>query len=252
MSAPALRLRALPFLVRVGLSGVVAALALGLWASLEHVREHHQNRDGQAGVSSTDLLGAYHGVSVPAPLVTALERGHPEALAPADRDALLAWLRGADVSQRYDDPDLGERAPAELLGRSCLACHARRATDGDGIGERVPLEYWDDVAKLAQAQELAATPRAILVTTTHTHALALGTLAVIVGALAWATRFGKLRELVIAAMGIGLAADLASWWLVRESASWLWLLIGAGALYAASTALALVLVLAELWLPKRD
>lgn len=252
MSAAALRLRALPWLVRVGISGVVAALALGLWASLEHVREHHQNRDGAFGVSREDLLGAYHGVSVPAPLVTALERGHPETLAVADRAALLEWLRGANVSQRYDDPDLGERAPAELIGAACLSCHARRATDGDAIGESVPLEYWDDVAKLAQPKELAPTPRAILVTSTHTHALALGTLAAVVGSLAWATRFGRLRELVIAAMGVGLAADLASWWLVRESASWLWLLIGGGALYAASTALALVLVLAELWLPRRD
>lgn len=252
MSASALRLRALPFLVRIGLSGVVAALALGLWASLEHVREHHQNRDGQSGVSREDLLGAYHGVSVPAPLVTALERGHPDALAGADRAALLDWLRGPDVSQRYDDPDLGERAPAELIGAACLSCHARRATAGDGIGERVPLEYWDDVAKLAQPKELAATPRAILVTTTHTHALALGTLSAIVGALLLATRFGKLRELLAAAIGVGLAADLASWWLVRGSASWLWLLIGGGALYAAATALALVLVFAELWLPRRD
>jgi hypothetical protein len=252
MSPSGFRLRALPLFVRLGLCGALAALALGLWASLEHVREHHQARDGAPGVSREDLLGAYHGVSVPAPLVTALERGHPETLPAAERAELLAWLRGPELSQRYDDPDLGERAPAERIGRACLQCHARRATDGSGIGEQLPLEYWDDVAKLAQAKELVATPRAILVTSTHTHALALGTLSVLLGALVWATRFGRLRELVIAAQGIALAADLASWWLVRESASWLWLLVGSGALYAASTALAIVLVLAELWWPRRD
>ena len=39
---PPLRLRSLPLALRAGLSGVVLALALGLWASLDHLRSAHE------------------------------------------------------------------------------------------------------------------------------------------------------------------------------------------------------------------
>src|SRR5688500_5929355 len=136
------RLRALPASARLGLSGIVLSILLGLWARVEQLEEHHHNRDGASGVSLDDLTGAYHGLHRPAALAVALERGHPEDLPDAERRVLLDWLAGGKVSEQYDDLELGDSSPAEVLGRSCVGCHAR--TSQDAAAAALPLEYWDD------------------------------------------------------------------------------------------------------------
>lgn len=248
---PTFRLRELPLAFRLGLTGVVGAVLLGLWASLSHLEEHHQNRDARPGVSVDDLVGAYHGIDNPAPFVVALEREHPEEQPAAARELLLKWLRGDKVSENFDNPDLGDSAPAEIIARDCLQCHSRKSTQGEGIGQKIPLEYWDDVEKVAFARKLDPTPYPILVTSTHTHALAMATLAGLLMLLVWATRFAPfLRSAAAFLLGVGLACDLAGWFLARQSAALVWLVIAGGGAFASGVVLASALVLAELWLPR--
>lgn len=245
------RLRALPATARLGLSGIVLSIMLGLWASLEQLQEHHKNRDGEAGVSLDDLTGAYHGLHRPARLVVALERGHPENLPEADRRVLLDWLGGGKVSEQYDDLELGDASPAEVLGRSCVQCHAR--TSQDAAAAALPLEYWDDASRLAFSRSLDPTPPAILWTSLHTHATSLAVLSVAVLALAWATRWpcGLLGALACAC-GVALAVDLACQLLARHHASLVLGVALGGALWGIALGLACALVLLDLWLPAKD
>jgi hypothetical protein len=252
MSLEALRLRELAFGFRVAASAVVLALLLGLGASLAQIEQHHARRDDRPGVSYDDIAGAYHGLHAPSRLAASLEAGHPPELAPSDRRALQAWLAGARVSEDYDDPDRGAEAPAEILQASCLRCHSRKAVEGGGIGARVPLEYWDDVKQLAFARSIEPVPREILITSTHTHAPSLALITFAVLAMLHATRFrAGLRGALALAAGCGLVLDLAGWWLARSSELWVAVLIGGGALWAASITASSLLVLLELWLPRR-
>lgn len=245
-----LRLRRLPAGERVGLTGVVLALLLGMWASLGHLVEHHGRRDGEAGMSLDDVRGAYHGVDRPSRLAAALRSGHPEELAQEERARLLAWLEGDRVSERYDDPDLGDDAPAEILDRGCVSCHARNPTDAARAA--LPLEYWDDVKALAFARRIDPAPREILLVSTHTHALSMALVTLAVLALVRATRWpGALRSLLSSGAGVGLAADLASWWLARDSGLFVWGVVAGGALWCAAIVAGALLTLLELWLPPR-
>lgn len=245
-------LRDLSLAIRAGLSGIVVSLLIGLWASVAHLEAHHENRDGEAGVSLTDLRGAYHGVESPAPLRKALLRGHPEDLPASERELLLRWLDGGRISEEYDDLDLGDAAPAEVLASRCGECHSRNASADEGIGQTLPLEYWDDVEKLAFSRSIAPTPKQILIVSTHTHALALGTLTLAIVLLLSATRTReKLKNGLVLLAGLGLMGDLAGWWLSRGDAGFVYLLVAAGACWALSMAAACLLVLLDLWLPKR-
>lgn len=245
-------LRELPAGARIGLTALVLVFVIGLCASGYHLVDHHQNRDEQPGVSLTDLEGAYHGVQTTSPLLEALERGHPDTLLESERKTLLTWLRGSRISEDYDSLELGDAAPAELLASRCLECHSRTAVQGEHKDARAALEYWEDVSRIAFSKRIEPVPLKILAASTHAHALSLATMSLVIGALLLATRFPSwLRSGLSGLAGLALLADLAGWWLARGSPAWIAPIVAAGALYAASTALSLVLVLAELWLPRR-
>jgi hypothetical protein len=245
-----LRLRSLPCALRAGLSGVVLALALGLWASLDHLRTAHEKRDELPGLSLDDLVANYHGIHAPARLAESLRAGHAPELPQTERAALLAWLGSARVAEDFDSPDLGAQAPAEILAARCTSCHARKSQDP---GARIPLEYWDDVKKLAFARELPATPLELVVTSLHAHASSMALLTLAVMALAFCTRWPAFLRCGGALVGgLALVADLGSWLLARESAAFVYLIACAGALWSCWMALALVSILLELWLPERE
>lgn len=240
-------------LARLGLTGLVFALALGLASSALHLVNHYEQRDGASGLSLDDIRAAYHGLDAPAPLVRSLQRGHPEELGEPERAALLAWLASGRVTEDFDSLDLGDDAPAEIIARSCLSCHARAAAPpaSRGAAKEIPLEYWDDVRRYAFAKSVPATPREIVLTSMHAHAPAMATMSVVVALLAAASAFPRgLTGSLIGVMGLALIADLGSWLPAREHGGFVYVIVGAGAAYMVSTALLLVLVLVELWRPR--
>jgi hypothetical protein len=246
------RLRRLGWAQRSGLTCLLLVLLGGFAASYEHIRVHHGPRDGQPGLSMADVQGVYSGIQRTAPLLTALRRGHPEDLPATQRETLLRWLESPRISDDYDSLDLGDDAPAEILEASCLSCHSRNASLGDGIGTTIPLTYWDDVQKVAFSTEVEPLSREILLATTHTHALSMALIGLVLVLLAAWTRFAsQLVGLISLALGLGLALDIAGWWLARGAPGWTLVIVIGGALYGLACVLLTLLILAELWLPTR-
>lgn len=246
-------LRALPLGARAGVSALLLVIAGGWMASAAHLVQQHQNRDERPGVSRTDLEGAYHGVQQESSLRQAILRGHPEDLPEAERALLLAWLSGSRVSEDYDSLELGDSAPAELLARRCNACHSRAGLDGEHADARIALSTWEDVARVAFSKRIEPLPTRVLIASTHAHALSLAPLALVICALLAATRF-RARWLgpLTALCGVALALDLGGWWLARSVAGLgPWIAV-CGGLFAASMALAWILIAIDLWWPPRE
>ncbi|MBL0920911.1 MAG: hypothetical protein IBJ10_02145 [Phycisphaerales bacterium] len=246
------RLRSMTISARLGATGLVAALGMGLVASALHLRHHYEKRDGAPGLTLDDITAAYRGLEAPSRFVAALRRGHPDDLPAAERDALLAWLASERITEDYDSLDLGDDAPAEVIARSCLSCHSRSASPpaDQARAKDLPLDYFDDVKKIAFARSVPATPREIVLMSMHAHAPALATMSVAIGAMGLATAFPRrLVGALIGAAGLALAADLACWLLARVWAPAVQVIVGAGFVYNAATALLLALILIELWRP---
>jgi hypothetical protein len=255
MSDTPFRLRSLPGGVRLAITLLLAVNLSGFLASALHLREHHGVRDEREGISYVDLESAYHGVDIRSPLVSALESGHPAELdepgelAEADRSLLLEWLASERISDDYDNLDLGERAPAEILERSCTSCHA--SDSEDALARELSLRYWDDVKRVAFSRQLDAVDENILLASTHTHAISLATttllLVLLMACTGWSAAW---RGGLSALAGVGLATDLASWWLARESAFFVYTVVAGGALYFGSIALMSLMILVDLWRPR--
>ncbi len=245
-----LRLRELGVGARLGVTGLLLTLLIGLAASGAHLYWHYQNRDERPGLTLDDIRAAYRGIEAPSLLVGALERGHPDGLDADSRAALLGWLRSGAISEAYDSLDLGPDAPAERIAASCLTCHSRSAAGADPKAKAIPLDTWDDVKKVAFARSVSPNPVKVIAASTHAHALSLGALSLVLAILACASSLPRaLSGILIGLTGLALLADVSSWWLARESDAFVRVIAGAGFLYNAGTALLILLVLADLWRP---
>lgn len=246
-------LRSLSLPARVGLLGVVLVVWMGQVASLLHMYWHYENRDERAGFSIDDVRAAYHGIDSPAAMKTALEDAHPPGLSQPTRNALLAWLAGDKLAENYDNLDLGENSPAELIAANCNSCHARKVAKEKGAG--LALEAWEDVRKVAFSRQINPVPVKVLAISTHTHALALAALSGVVIALAMCSSFaragGKTVAMLIACNGLGLAMDIASWWAARKVEPLVFTIVLGGAMYNLSLALLTLLPTIDLLRARR-
>lgn len=237
---------------RVGLTCLLACLAVGQVAGLQHMVGHYDKRDDRPGFTVDDIKSAYHGLDAPAPLQIALNRGHPEKLKEPERKVLLAWLGSGKIVQDYDNPDLGVASPKEIIASSCLQCHSAKLdpAKADPKARMVTLDTTEEIKKFASARQVLPTPADKVLVSIHAHApsMALMSLAVVVmaGLSRWPRRLvGTLTALC----GVGLICDFAGMWLARSSEAWIGVLLAGGAAFHLSFSLLVVLALAEMWLP---
>jgi hypothetical protein len=242
-------LQGLPFLARLGATGFLFAAALGLYASLRQIQHHHGKNDGVPELSYTDVVGAYHGVNLPSPMRSALEgslAGHEGLVFEAgEREALLAWLDDGRAAEVFDDIDRGDMAPIEIFARRCDSCH----TDG---GAAAAFDSFASVKPLLSDKQLVPTPADIVWTSLHTHAPAMFSYGFVLCLAALLTRHGRvLRSLPLALAGLGVALDVGSWIPARDFGFLVPAIVTGGALFSAGCALAIVVVLHDVWWPAR-
>lgn len=254
------RLSDLPLGVRLGVLGLVLTLMGGLCASWYYLFLHYAPRDGNPDdLTYVDIASAYHKMQIPAPIRVALDRGHPDELTgdplPADeREALLAWLAGepSTLMQRFEDETLEEMMPAEIIFRRCVSCHDTQPRNTEHPYPDLPLYTPSEVQKVAISRDIETTPVRILAASTHAHALALSVQTLLIVALLLLTRLPRvLVSLAAVLLGFALLADIASWWLARQSEIFVMVIFGAGGVFNGFSALALLAIAGDLLVPSR-
>lgn len=244
------KLREFGCLARMGFLGLLLTVAGGIVMAMLQVQQHYAPRDQEPGLSMLDLEGAYHGVKAPSPLLQAvMERNHPPELAKNKRDALVKWLEGNRVQTDYDNIDLGDFAPIEIIATDCLSCHGRSSKDP--IAKAVPLDDWSKVKTIAFSKTIEPTPADKVIVSAHAHMPAMATLTLVLALMLFMTTYPRrLIEALTGTMGVFLMLDFAGWWLAREWMQGTYLIVVAGGAYNAASALAIVLLGVELLRPR--
>ncbi|MCW5766644.1 MAG: hypothetical protein KIT68_11795 [Phycisphaeraceae bacterium] len=247
------RLRSLGLVPRLGVACLMVVIIGGVAASMRHLWNHYQNRDETPGLTLDDIRSAYRGLTTTSSLLASLQSGHPETLKPESRAALVAWITGPRLAEDYDNLDLGEKAPAEIIAANCVSCHSRKAdAQKAGAARAIPLDYWDDIRPRAVSRKINPVDPKILVASTHAHALSMATVGLVVCGLLLMTAWPRpLIGLLIGLVGVGLLGDIGSWWLAAYGEAFVYVIVGAGAAYNGSLVLGAVLVFVDVLLPRR-
>ncbi|MHC4943577.1 MAG: hypothetical protein ACYTG7_11225 [Planctomycetota bacterium] len=243
------RLCGLSIPLRIAVTCLIAVLAGGLAASAYQMWHHYHNKDENPELSMDDIIGSFHGINQPSRLLEAV-KGDMREYIPTDEeyDALVKWLGGSRISEDYDSLELGDYSPAEIIAANCLKCHGRDSTEGGGVGKSVPLEYWDDVKRLAFPKNLDPVSVSILATSTHTHALTMPMIGLLAGLLFLATGWPRsLRHGLVMLALLALLLDIGSWWLARSSEMFCYVIVGAGGAFGGLCALMLLGAFLDLW-----
>ncbi len=229
---------------------MVLTLIGGYIISGVYLQWKYENRDERPKLTIKDIEAAYHGVSSSSPLLESLKSGHPEDLPDPEREALIAWLESDRVNQDFDNFDLGDMAPSEIIAVNCLDCHARGADQGDGIGDEVPLEYWDDIQPISTSRDIQPKDLEIVALSTHVHAPSLSMVLIMVTLLCSMTRWpGMLTGVIASAGGIGIFFDIAGQWLARLDPLWAYAIVVGGFASSVGVGLLGALVILDLMLP---
>lgn len=251
MSSERFELRSLGVLAKLGIACLVLTLLGGAAVSGWYLRMHHDRRDERSGFTMDDVRAHYHGIRTEAPLLVALKAGHPDDLPEAERKILVSWLESGRISEEYDNLELGANAPGEILAARCVSCHSRRAT-GPDAWTQLPLEFFDDVRGVAVSRDVNPVNMEILAASTHTHALSLATLGLVMSGLALATGWSRrLTAALVLLCGAGLLADIGAWWLARWWSEATLLIVGGGLAFNGAVGLLGLVILADLIMPRR-
>lgn len=246
----ALKLRDFGVGVRLGLTLLALVILGGSAVSGLYLRSHHTGRDEQRAFTLDDIRAHYHGIRSEAPLLQALRRGHPEGLPDAQRQALLDWLTSDRVREDYDNFDLGENMPEEIIATGCVSCHDAGAT-GPEAYPQLPLRYFDSVMANAVSREIHPVSPEILMASLHAHSLSLASLCIITVLLLALTRAPRaIIGILSLLIGAGLLIDLASWIPARGNELFVYGIVGGGFMFQAGVALALLVVIIDLWAPR--
>jgi hypothetical protein len=223
---------------KLAYSLTLMVLGLGYLFGMVHVYNSHAMRDGEPGLSATDLVIAYSGTQEDTRLEAALKGPMSGMLHPEDTAAIIQWVRlGADEAGY-------EETVAPIVQEHCVACHG-----GSNPHQRDLMSYSTlmSVVNLDYGMELST-----LVRVSHIHMFGMVFIFFIVSEIfsrtAW--RRNWIKWTVITIPFLAIVTDIGSWYLTKLAPGFAWLIMFSGAMMAICFAIQWAVSLYQMWLRK--
>ena len=225
----------LPVSMRVLYTGVLCVLALGYCMAIGYVFESHASRDGNAMLSSQDLVLAYSGSNSDTRLEAALSGPMKGMLPPEEAGVIVGWIHGDTDKATFE----GEVQP--IMERRCMSCH-------DGSNPHLPnLKGYQNTMKMVEID--TGMTIATLIRVSHIHLLGITFLFFIMGLIfshayvrplwfKWVTTGAPFAALIV---------DIASWYLTKVHPGFAWVVMGSGLVVAACVAIMFSISIWQMW-----
>lgn len=260
-------LGAIPPGARVMLTAFLLIIGTGYCVAVANIYHSHQMADGKEGMTIDDVRAVYGGLkvaegeTVPSRMLTMIA-GAMRQYIDSDEDftILVDWLKAGGTEAGLDE---GSKTPRRVLTLTCLRCHAQSAeTEISRKSPFGPDDFDVDYTMLSSFTSAGAAPAGEpievppqytiprLVLVTHVHMLAIPVFTLIVALLFSMTRFPAMPRAWLTPLPmLALMFDFAGWWLARVSGMFVFVLMGAGAVFGLVFALQILVELVDLWRP---
>lgn len=232
-------LRELPLALRALFTCFLLTLGLGFLAALYYLFLQDVDPHRRMGMSLVPGIAAkYYGDRSATRLEGALRGAMADRVAAADRDRLIAWIRGGARRESYP-------AVQPILQAGCVPCHSRAS--GLPIP---PLTAYDEVRAVAAVDTGA--PLATLARVSHVHLFGVSFIFVLSGAIFALSRVPVgWRTTIVVAPYLAMWLDIGSWWLTKFVPAFAIVVVAAGAALGAALATQIVVSLWEMWGARR-
>ncbi|MFQ5410748.1 MAG: hypothetical protein ACE5EC_00565 [Phycisphaerae bacterium] len=254
---------------RVMLTAFLLIIGAGYCVAVANIYHSHQMADGKEGMTIDDVRAVYGGLrvaegeAVPSRMLTMIT-GAMRQYIDSDEDFTILedWLKEGGMEAGLDQ-GTGSKTPRRILILTCLRCHAQ-STETE-ISQKSPFgpdDFDVDYAMLSsfasagpaptgepiEAPPQYTIPRLVLVS--HVHMLAIPVFTLIVALLFSMTRFpARPRAWLTPLPMMALILDFAGWWLARMAGSFVFVLLGAGAIFGLIFGFQILVVFIDLWRP---
>lgn len=226
----------LPLSQRLTYTMALMVLGVGYLFAMIHVFASHAGRDGNPGLSVTDLVVAYSGSKKDTKLEAALKGPMQGMLPNEERNTIIAWVRRGASEAEYTK----EIAP--ILKQRCVSCH-------NGSNPHVPvLDSYQSLSKVVTLD--TGMDLFTLVRVSHIHLFGLTFIFFITSFIFCHAHVKPLwfKCVVIALPFISIILDVLSWYLTKLNESFAWVVLGSGALMGVAFGIQWVMSMYQMWL----
>ena len=226
----------LPYSVRSLYTATLIILGLGYLFALVYVFHTYSGKDGNPlTLSYQDIVIGYSGSGKGSRLESALTTSMSNMAAQEERNTIITWVQGGAKRETY------ESDVRPILEKRCMACH-------DGSNPHLPnLNGYDNVKKVTERD--TGTEIFTLVRVSHIHLFGITFIFFLVGTIfshaylrpVW------LKCALIVLPFVCLVLDVSSWYIIKLYHPFGWVVMGAGAVMAASFAFMWLVSVWQMW-----
>lgn len=229
-------LRGLPIAARALCSCFLVTIGIGYLAAVYYlftVEIDPHLKMGMAVVGGIEMK--YHGERSNTRLEAALRGVMAERVAPADREAIIRWIRAGAPREQF-------AAIKPIFDRSCVACH--NAKSGLPVP---PLTTYEEVRRIAQVD--TGESLSTLARVSHIHLFGISFIFMLTGVIFALSRVSPAwKTFLIVLPFASIWADIGSWWITKYQPAFAYIVLGGGALMGVSLAAQILIPLWEMWL----
>lgn len=229
----------LPIGMRVLYTGTLLVLGIGYLFAMIHIFASHAGRDGDPGLSVSDLIIAYSGSKSDTKLEAALKGPMANMLPDAETAKIVAWVRNG-----ADEKEYTENKVDRIIENRCLGCH-------NGRNPHIPnLRGFEQVKETVQAD--TGFDLFTLVRVSHIHLFGITFIFFICSSIfchsyikpAW------LKCLVIITPFLAIVLDIGSWYLTKLFEPFAWVVMISGGLMGMAFAIQWCVSIYQMWFYK--
>ncbi|OIO69182.1 MAG: hypothetical protein COW19_09550 [Zetaproteobacteria bacterium CG12_big_fil_rev_8_21_14_0_65_55_1124] len=214
-------------------------IGIGYLFALMNLYYTHQGRDGEPGLSVSDVVIAYYGSHNQTRLGAAIN-GPMEANLPnsAAKEIILDW-----INQGATEESFNERVKP-IMDENCIACHS--AESGMSIPD---FTSYANVVQLTKTDTGATIPA--LVRVSHIHLFGIAFILFFVGRIFLLCEMNvSLKRTYVALPFIFLLLDISSWFITKIIPEFAFVVVAAGGLVGVTFGLQILICLYQMWLYK--